>query len=422
MGIRDALVAISDDHKDNPLTISDAMKDVDSKAWQQTMDLEMDSMYSNQVWELVDLPKGVKPIGCKWIYKIKRGADGRVETYKARLVVKGYTQKEGIDSEETFSPVIMLKSIRILLSIAAHLDYEIWQMDVKTAFLNGRLEESIYMIQPKGFIAKGQENQEAIKGKNTSRGSFTSSDIFHDWIKRKCKKVQEKEEENSHTLIEDVEIFVRQVTSLSRVKHPKLVALFGCCVKEDQCFVVYELCPNGKLSEWLFGKDKVLSIQRLEIAIDSTRGLWFLHTYPEGCIVHRDIKVYFGLSKVIEQGETFVSSEVRGTFGYVDPDYLDNQRVKSAGDVYSFGIVLVQIFSGKKGGNVTEFADPKFERKYSTEAFVLTLQLALSCTALKRQRPSMEQIVEKLEEALNISTKAKAYTPKRSSISKQTNA
>ena len=82
-----------------------------------------------------------------------------METYKARIVAKGYTQKEGIDYEETFSPVAMLKSIRILLSIAAHLDYEIWQMDVKTAFLNGRLEESIYMIQSKGFIAKGQEHR-----------------------------------------------------------------------------------------------------------------------------------------------------------------------------------------------------------------------------------------------------------------------
>ena len=114
-------------------------------------------MYSNQVWELVDLPEGVKPIGCKWIYKRKIGAYGRVETYKARIVAKGYTQKECIDYQETFSPVAMLKSIRILLSIAAHLDYKIWQMDVKTTFLNGRLEESINMIQPEGFIAKGQE-------------------------------------------------------------------------------------------------------------------------------------------------------------------------------------------------------------------------------------------------------------------------
>ncbi|XXG82908.1 hypothetical protein AAC387_Pa10g0782 [Persea americana] len=118
------------------------------------MKAEMESMYSNQVWTLVDLPANIKPIGCKWVYKRKRGQDGRVETFKARLVAKGYTQKEGINYEETFSLVAMLKSIWILLSIAAHLDYEIWQMDVKTAFFNSHLEEDIYMMQPGDFVAK----------------------------------------------------------------------------------------------------------------------------------------------------------------------------------------------------------------------------------------------------------------------------
>ena len=94
---------------------------------------------------LVDLPEGVKPIGCKWIYKRKKNAEGKVETFKARLVATGYTQKEGLDYKETFSPVAMLKSIRILLSIRAALNYEIWQIDVKTAFLNGNLDEEIYM-------------------------------------------------------------------------------------------------------------------------------------------------------------------------------------------------------------------------------------------------------------------------------------
>ncbi|KAL2533350.1 cysteine-rich RLK (RECEPTOR-like protein kinase) 8 [Abeliophyllum distichum] len=117
------------------------------------------SQMSNQVWELVDAPKGIKPIGCKWVYKRKKGVDGKVETFKARLVVKDFTQREGIDYEETFSPVAMLKSIRILLSIAVHYDYEVWQMDVKTAFLNGHLEECIYMVQPDGFVEHGHESK-----------------------------------------------------------------------------------------------------------------------------------------------------------------------------------------------------------------------------------------------------------------------
>ena len=122
------------------------------------MKSKLDSMYPNQVWDLLKAPKGIKPVGCKWVYKRKRGIDGKVETFKTRLVAKGYTQKEGIDYEETFSPVAMFKSIRILLSIAAHYDYEIWQMNVKTTFLNGNLEEEIYMMQPEGFIAKNQEH------------------------------------------------------------------------------------------------------------------------------------------------------------------------------------------------------------------------------------------------------------------------
>ena len=82
-----------------------------------------------------------------------------METFKARLVAKGYTQKEDFDYEETFSSVAMIKSIRILLSMAAHKNYEIWQMDVKTAFLNWSLDETIYMVQPEGFIIKGQEKK-----------------------------------------------------------------------------------------------------------------------------------------------------------------------------------------------------------------------------------------------------------------------
>ena len=146
--------AILEELEQDPCNYDEAINDIDSGSWQDAMKAEMESMYSNQVWTLVDLLANIRPIRCKWIYKRKRGPDGRVETFKVRLVAKGYSQKEGIDYEETLSPAAILKSIRILLSITAHLDYEIWQMDVKTAFLNGHLEEDIYMMQQDGFVAK----------------------------------------------------------------------------------------------------------------------------------------------------------------------------------------------------------------------------------------------------------------------------
>ncbi|KAK8685701.1 hypothetical protein V6N13_041698 [Hibiscus sabdariffa] len=112
----------------------------------------MDSMSENQVWTLVEPPEGIKPIGCKWVFKKKTDMDGNVQTYKGRLVTKGFRQIHGVNYDETFSPVAMFKSIRILLAIAAFHDYEIWKMDAKTAFLNGKLEEDVYMTQPEGFV------------------------------------------------------------------------------------------------------------------------------------------------------------------------------------------------------------------------------------------------------------------------------
>ena len=139
--------------QDEPLTYQDAMNSPNSERWLEAMKSEMDSMFDNQVWTLVDPPEEVKPIGCKWVFKKKIDMEGNVQTYKARLVAKGFKQIHGIDYDETFSPVAMVKSLRILLAIAAYHDYEIWQMDVKTAFLNGSLEEDVYMTQPEGFVS-----------------------------------------------------------------------------------------------------------------------------------------------------------------------------------------------------------------------------------------------------------------------------
>ncbi|KAJ9536490.1 hypothetical protein OSB04_un000327 [Centaurea solstitialis] len=134
-----------------PTSYREAVSGNESEQWQEAMKAEMQSMYDNQVWELTDLPQHCRAVGRKWVFKKKTDMDGNVHTFKARLVAKGFTQTHGIDYDETFSPVAMLKSIRILMAISAYFNYEIWQMDVKTAFLNGKLTEDVYMEQPEGF-------------------------------------------------------------------------------------------------------------------------------------------------------------------------------------------------------------------------------------------------------------------------------
>lgn len=119
----------------------------------------MDSILANETWEITDRPFGCKPVGCKWIFKKKLRPDGTIEKYKVRLVAKGYTQKEGEDFFDTYSPVARLTTIRVLLSLAALYGFVVHQMDVKTAFLNGELDEEIYMEQPDGFVALGQEGK-----------------------------------------------------------------------------------------------------------------------------------------------------------------------------------------------------------------------------------------------------------------------
>ncbi|KAK1696224.1 hypothetical protein QYE76_012921 [Lolium multiflorum] len=139
-------VMIVDNNDEDPATYEEAMMSPDSNKWQEAMKSEMGSMYDNKVWTLVDLPDSRKAVENKWIFKRKTDADGNITVYKARLVAKGFRQIQGVDYDETFSPVAKLKSVRILLAIAAFFDYEIWQMDVKTALLNGDIEEELYML------------------------------------------------------------------------------------------------------------------------------------------------------------------------------------------------------------------------------------------------------------------------------------
>ena len=132
-----------------PTTFEEASK---SPEWRKAMEEEILALKQNQTWNLVPKPEGVKPISCKWVYKLKTRPDGTIERYKARLVVRGFSQEYGIDYDETFSPVAKITTVRVLLALAASKSWKLWQMDVKNAFLHGELDRDIYIDQPQGFV------------------------------------------------------------------------------------------------------------------------------------------------------------------------------------------------------------------------------------------------------------------------------
>jgi hypothetical protein len=142
-----------------PRSLIEAYTSPDVEYWREAVRSEMDSIISNRTWEITDLPAGCKPVGCKGIFRRKRRPDGTIEKYKARLVAKGFTQKKEEDYFDTYSSVARLPTIRVLLALAAAYKLLVHQMDVKTTFLNGELEEEIYMQQPEGFVVKDQESK-----------------------------------------------------------------------------------------------------------------------------------------------------------------------------------------------------------------------------------------------------------------------
>jgi hypothetical protein len=141
-----------------PVTLTEALNGDQAFEWKAAADAEFNSLMKNETWELVRLPKGRKPVSCKWVFKVKYGNDGQIDRFKGRLVARGFVQEYGIDYDETYSPVVRFTSIRTLLAFAAERKMMIHQMDVVTAFLNGILEEEIYMEQPEGYTKPGEED------------------------------------------------------------------------------------------------------------------------------------------------------------------------------------------------------------------------------------------------------------------------
>jgi hypothetical protein len=133
---------------DEPTTFEEAIQ---KKQWKEAMTEEHQSIMKNDVWEIVPRPKEKSVVTSKWVYKIKHVADGSVDKYKARFIARGFSQKEGEDYDETFAPVARYTSIRAIISLLASMGWSLHQMDVKTTFLNGAIEEEVYIEQPQGF-------------------------------------------------------------------------------------------------------------------------------------------------------------------------------------------------------------------------------------------------------------------------------
>ncbi|XP_038699592.1 probable receptor-like protein kinase At2g42960 [Tripterygium wilfordii] len=231
--------------------------------------------------------------------------------------------------------------------------------------------------------------------------------------------------------------FAREVDGLLRVRHPNLVCLFGCCVEGGEQYLVYEYCSAGNLAQNLQSKDNVLTWERrVKILRDCALGLRYLHHYIDGCIVHRDIKLTnilltdhlepklsdFGLAKMLGMEESKVFTDVRGTIGYMDPEYMTNAKLTCASDIYSFGIVILQLLSGQKvieldldardqltrkakdvslgRRPLSDFEDPRLNGNVNRTDFGSILEVAVLCVAKSSKgRPTIDVVFDELDKA-----------------------
>lgn len=141
------------------MTLREAFNSPEAESWKKAVDKEYASLIQNKTWTLTDPPPGKNVISNKWVFKKKFNQEGQIARYKARLVVRGFTQKYGEDYTETFAPVVKFPTLLLVLALAAHQNLDLLQLDVKTTYLNGVIVEDIYMCQPEGYEVKGREKQ-----------------------------------------------------------------------------------------------------------------------------------------------------------------------------------------------------------------------------------------------------------------------
>ncbi|RVX02335.1 Retrovirus-related Pol polyprotein from transposon RE2 [Vitis vinifera] len=180
-----------------PNSVQEALAD---PRWKAAMNEEMKSLQKNETWELIECPPGKKPVGCRWIYTVKYKVDGSIKRFKARLVAKGYTQTYGIDYTKTFAPVAKINTIRVLLSLAANLDWPLQQFNVKNAFLHGELSEEVYMDLLPGCMVLEKHCQKVCKLKKSLYGLKQSPRAWFGRFTKSMRAFGYRQSNSDHTL------------------------------------------------------------------------------------------------------------------------------------------------------------------------------------------------------------------------------
>ena len=180
-----------------PNSVQEALAD---PRWKAAMNEGMKSLQKNEPWELVDHHPGKKPIGCRWVYTVKHKADGTIERFKARLVAKGYTQTYGIDYIDTFALVAKINTVRVLLSLAANLDWPLQQFDVKKDFLHGELSKEVYIDLPPGCMIQEVHCQKVCKLKKSLYGLKQSPRAWFGRFTKSMRSFGYHQSNSDHTL------------------------------------------------------------------------------------------------------------------------------------------------------------------------------------------------------------------------------
>ena len=251
--VTDSLIADIDE----PRTLKQALSSPNSVQWKEAMNSEYSSLLKNETWDLVPRPEGVNVVGSRWVYKLKKKADGGLDKFKSRLVAQGYTQTHGVDYSEVFAPVARTPAIRSLLAMANAMDLEIHQMDVRTAFLNGKLDCVVYMEQPEGFVDPDKPDHVCMLKKGLygliKQSARCWNGTIHDFLKSRgyrdsgadgCVYVKSIKEENGHIKFVILVIYVDDIIPISNDTALMKAEKAALCER-------FDMVDNGEISDVL---------------------------------------------------------------------------------------------------------------------------------------------------------------------------